>query len=42
MILWIFGTADLFLRLPVMLGSAQFVIQQLLPEIGSEMQRPRM
>ena len=32
-----------FLRgLPVMLGSVQFVIQQLLPEIGSEMQGPQM
>jgi hypothetical protein len=26
--------------LPVVLGSAQFVIQQFLPEIGSEMQGP--
>jgi len=42
MILWIFGTADLFLCLPVMLGPAQFVIQQLLPKIGSEMHRPTM
>jgi hypothetical protein len=40
MILWIFGTADLFLRLPVMPGSTQFVIQQFLPQIGSEMQGP--
>jgi hypothetical protein len=42
MILWIFGTADFFLRLPVVPGSTQFVIQQFLPEVGSEMQGPRM
>jgi len=42
MILWIFGTADFFLRLPVMLGSTHFIIQQSLPQVGSEMQGPRM
>jgi hypothetical protein len=40
MILCIFGTADFLLRLPVMLGSTQFVIQQFLPQVGSEMQGP--
>jgi len=28
--------------LPVMLGPAQFVIQQFLPQVGSEMHGPRM
>jgi hypothetical protein len=37
-----FWHRGLLLCLPVILGSAQFVIQQLLPEIGSEMHRPRM
>jgi hypothetical protein len=35
-----FWHCGFLLRLPVMLGSAQFVIQQLLPQIGSEMQGP--
>jgi hypothetical protein len=30
------------LRLPVMSGSAHFIIQQFLPQVGSEMQGPRM
>jgi hypothetical protein len=30
------------LRLPVMLGSTHFIIQQFLPQVGSEMQGPRM
>jgi hypothetical protein len=42
MILWIFGTADFFLRLPVMSSSTHFIIQQFLPQVGSEMQRPGM
>jgi hypothetical protein len=35
-----FWHCGFLLRRPVMLGSAQFVIQQLLPQIGSEMQGP--
>jgi hypothetical protein len=37
-----FWHCGFLLRLPVMLGSVQFVIQQFLPEVGSEMQGPRM
>jgi len=35
-----FWHCGLLPRLPVMLGSAQFVIQQFLPQVGSEMQGP--
>jgi hypothetical protein len=37
-----FWHCGFLLRLPVMSGSTQFVIQQFLPEIGSEIQGPRM
>jgi alkylation response protein AidB-like acyl-CoA dehydrogenase len=35
-----FWHCGLLLRLPILPGSTHFIIQQLLPEIGSEMQGP--
>jgi len=37
-----FWHCGFLLRLPVMPGSMQFVIQQFLPQVGSEMHWPRM
>jgi len=37
-----FWHCGFLLRLPVMLGSTQFVIQQFLPLVGSEMYWPRV
>jgi hypothetical protein len=35
-----FWHCGFLLRLPVMPGPAHFIIQQFLPQVGSEMQRP--
>jgi hypothetical protein len=37
-----FWHCGFLLHLPVMLGSTHFIIQQSLPQVGSEMQGPRM
>jgi hypothetical protein len=37
-----FWHCGFLLRLPIISGSMQFVIQQLLPQVGSEMHWPRM
>jgi hypothetical protein len=42
MVFEVFWHCGFLLRLPVKSGSTQFVIQQFLPQVGSEMQGPRM